>query len=128
MVETFFDHFTIPIYVLEPEQNYLDTNLFLNKWQHLNILIWFKHNCIFNASLQRLGELGVLLYEPESTSKVETLDFEFEHGDDLGPWSFKDLLIVVVEEEEETNTTANGMFVTPPTTDGKPHNDSLSIR
>ena len=95
--------------------------------QNQNPTLLFCFKCYF----QHLGELGILLYQPETNSKVETLDFELKDGDDLGPWSFKDLQIVEVEEDEvgeETSSTSEGMIVTPPSTDEVPSNESLSIR
>ena len=59
-----------------------------------------------------MQHLGVLLYNPNESSLVESLDFE--NVTDLGNWTVTDLQIF--ELEPETATTDNGsMFVTPPT-------------
>ena len=63
-----------------------------------------------------MGHLGVLIYNPETSSVVETLNFE--NATNLGKWIMKDLEIFELEPEINSGNVSNPIFVTPPTNNG----------
>ena len=81
----------------------LESNYTMNGWLNYH-------------AFQTLEHLGVLIYNPETSSVVETLNFE--NATNLGKWIMKDLEIFELEPEIKSENDSNPMFATPPTNNG----------